>query len=145
VEGPILATGHNQCHHAVEIIEDVSRCNPQGCEACFGQLTVASKVALRRAPHRVGLTIHFDRDPAREAGEVCHVAAAWKLSTKPQAVRLLTQLLPQNDLRQGHTAAKLTCTADGNVRRADCAVPDAPPFDPSTMLRMVPLPVPGRI
>ena len=88
--------------------------------------------------------IDLDRDAALETGEVDYISAEWKLPPKAQAVRALTQLLPKHDFGQRESAAKPACAADVRVRSADRAVADTP-LGASTMLRMVPLPVPGRI
>jgi len=132
-------------HHTVQIAENITGRNPQSLESGITQPAIANIVPFRIAPHRMRLAVNFNRESALEAGKVDHVTATWKLAAKSQAVRALTQLLPQGNFRQGQLAAKLARGADVRVRRANCAVADAPRLGPSTMLRMVPLPVPGRI
>ena len=145
VEGPISARRENMSHHTVEIAENITDRNPQSLESGITQPAIANIVPFGIAPHRMRLAVNLDRESALEAGKVDHVTATWKLSAKPQAVRTLAQLLPQGDLGQGQLAAKLSRKTNVGVRSADGAVADAPRPGPSTMLRMVPLPVPGRI
>jgi hypothetical protein len=67
------------------------------------------------------------------------------LTTESKAVRPLAQLLPEHDLRKGQFAAEITGAANVRIRSADRTVPHSRDLDPSPMLRMVLLPVPGRI
>ena len=54
-------------------------------------------------------------------------------------------MLPQDDFRECHLPAKLTRESHARIKSSYGTMSDAPCFGPSTMLRMVPLPVPGRI
>jgi hypothetical protein len=90
------------------------------------------------------LAINLDREATLQAGEVNYVAAARKLPSKPRAPWTLPQLLPKEHLRQCKLPPKPPRETYILVRRADGAMLHAL-SDPSTMLRMVPLPVPGRI
>jgi hypothetical protein len=143
--GPTPAGRENVAHHTFEIIEDVASSNPQSVKASFNKLAVADDISLGPVAHRMGFTIDLDRQPTLKAHKVSHIAVARELSTKAQTVLSLPQLLPKHDFRKRQLSAKLASEANIRVRRADRAVTDTPPFGPSTMLRMVPLPVPGRI
>jgi hypothetical protein len=90
------------------------------------------------------LAIKLDREATLQAGEVNYVAAARKLPSKPRAARTLPQLLPKEHLRQCKLPPKPPRETYILIRCANGAVSNAL-LDPSTMLRMVPLPVPGRI
>jgi hypothetical protein len=89
-------------------------------------------------------TVNLNRNPPLEAGEVDHIAGERKLSTKSQSARALPELLPQRHF--GKTQLTPESTSRANILGRSTHSPVAgPSFDPSTMLRMVPLPVPGRI
>ena len=132
-------------HHALEIIEHVAGGNPKRLKPGIGELIVAHGVLLWAITHRMHFSVNFDCEPTLQTGEIDHIPIARELSAKPQAIRARTQLLPENDFRQRQFSAELAREADVRVRRADGPMPNPRGFGPSTMLRMVPLPVPGRI
>jgi hypothetical protein len=91
------------------------------------------------------LAVDLYRKPPLQTGEVHDVTTEWELPAKAQTVGTLAELLPEYDFWPRQFAAQPAGDADVSIRRADGAMADAPGFGPSTMLRMVPLPVPGRI
>jgi len=91
------------------------------------------------------LAVDLYRKPPLQTGEVHDVTAGWKLPAKAQTVGTLAELPPEYHFWQRQFAAEPAGDADVSIRRADGAVANARDFGPSTMLRMVPLPVPGRI
>jgi hypothetical protein len=144
VEGPIPAGRQDVNHHAVEIIEHIARCNPQRLKPRVGKHAIAFDIPLRVVAHRVGLAIHLDRQSTLKAREVNDISVQGELTAEAQAIRPLAQLLPENDFGEGQLTSKLAGEADVCIGRANGTMPDASAFGPSTMLRMVPLPVPGR-
>jgi hypothetical protein len=145
VEGPTRAGGGDKEQHAFEIIEHIARRNAQRVEADTMQDAIASEITMRVVAHRVRHAIHFDQEAALKAGEIGNVAAARELAAKSKPVGALSELLPEDNLGQRHPAAEPACATDVRVGRANRAMPNARCIGPSTMLRMVPLPVPGRI
>jgi hypothetical protein len=131
-------------HHTVQISEHIARSNPQRRKSDSTQSAIADVVQFRIVPHRVRFAIDLDCESAFKTNEVDDISGAGELSAKPKSVRSLPQLLPQRNFRQSQRAAKFARKPYVCIRRANCAVVDTP-LDPSTMLRMVPLPVPGRI
>ena len=74
-----------------------------------------------------------------KAGEIRGDPVCWKLTPELQACGSLSKNLPQQHFRQAHLSPQLTCA----LYLFDRCLEDA--WAPSTMLRMVPLPVSGRI
>jgi len=95
--------------------------------------------------HRVRLSIDLNRQPTLEAGKIDYVAVDGELSAKAESVWPFAELLPEDHFRQRQLATQLTSKANVGVGRTDRTMPNANAFGPSTMLCMVPLPVPGRI
>jgi hypothetical protein len=89
--------------------------------------------------------IHLDRNSTIKAREIKDKAFEWKLSPETKSVSSAPKLLPQQHFGKRHAATQLPSERDVTTRRTDRRVPDAPAVVPSTMLRMVPLPVPERI
>ena len=145
VEGPIRTSGQNVTEHALEVVEHIARRNPNGLEPDMGKHGVTRCIAAWVRAHPVRLSVNLDYEPPVEAGEIGHTAVARKLTTEAMTVRALSKLLPEDDFWQRHLVTELACTSDVRVRRTDRSMSHPPRFGPSTMLRMVPLPVPGRI
>ena len=145
VEGPIHAGCRDHREHALEITQDVAGWNPESVKASFPKGSITLEVALRVVAHRMCFPVHLDRQPAFETGEVRNITAARELPPKAKSARALAEMMPQYDFREGHLAAKVPRAANVGVGRTDHTMPNANAFGPSTMLRMVPLPVPGRI
>ena len=145
VEGPIHAGCRDHREHAFEITQDVAGWNPESVKASFPKDRITLEVALRVVAHRMCFPVHLDRQPAFETGEVGNIATARELPPKAKSARALAEMMPQYDFREGQLATQLTSKANVGVGRTDHTMPNANAFGPSTMLRMVPLPVPGRI
>jgi hypothetical protein len=83
----------------------------------------------------MGLTVNFDRHAPFEAGEIEHDLTQWMLAAKLVAARPLAQFAPDQDFRQIAGAALAFCYLESVGAGGE---------HPSTTLRAVPLPVPGR-
>jgi hypothetical protein len=144
VEGPSRASHGDKPQHTFQIIKHIARSNAECLEPGLCESRIAAEVTRRTIPHRMRLSIDLDHQPPPKTGEVGYIASARKLTSEAQALGSFSQMLPQYEFWQRQPAAELARAIDAFVRCADGPVPDTPP-GPSTMLRMVPLPVPGRI
>jgi hypothetical protein len=93
----------------------------------------------------MGLPIDLDQQSALETSKVRDITCKGELSAKSKALWAFAKLVPKHDLGQADLPTKLASEPDVLLRGTDSAMPDAPKVGPSTMLGMVPLPVPGRI
>jgi hypothetical protein len=85
----------------------------------------------------VYLPIDLDAEPRRGGVEVDHISTNRMLAAKSQSRSVASKHLPEQHLGIAHVLAQLP-------RRRDLG-PQQPWHAPSTALRAVPLPVPGRI
>ena len=145
VEGSTRAGRKDERDHTIEIIEYVASGNPKRFEANPGKHSVASCIALGVVAHLMSFPVDLNRETPFETSKVSNITAAGELTPETQTIGTSAQLLPKNDFRQRHRSAQLPCAANVDVRCTNGAMLRPPRFDPSTMLRMVPLPVPGRI
>jgi hypothetical protein len=123
----------------VDILEDLPRGYPEGVDFSSGKPGVARCIPPRPISKGVGFPIDFDREPGIAAEEVENIGPAWMLSAELHSLRLMSQALPKNHLRQGHRLPKDPCVLNAVGSRFGCNIFEHPE-GPSTMLRMVPLP-----
>ena len=98
-------------------------------------------VALRLIPACMRFSVNLDREPRLQAGEVEPIGRLRVLSAELEAAGTLAQGLPEQHLGQEHAApvdAGLFEVLDRGTEHLGQA------WAPSTSLRLVPLPVPGR-
>ena len=145
MEGPIRAGRYNEPKHALKIIENVARRNPHGLKSGRGKNGIAIGVAAGIVPHRMRFAVDLDREALFEAGKIHDEPAARILPPEAEPAGPLTQLLPKQDFGQGEVTAESAGGANVPIGRANGAMFRAPCVGPSTILWMVPLPVPGRI
>jgi len=139
VEGSPFATSRNDSIQAhLQILQHVSRRNSEHGKSLPVQRRVPRAIAFRPVVAIVRFAIDLDPQSNFEAGEVDYVRSYRKLASEAKTVGPFAQLLPQQDFGQAHVLAQAASCPD----RLDWA--DGDKGDPSTMLRMVPLPVPGR-
>jgi hypothetical protein len=119
VEGPTLATIHDEPQSRVQVLQDVARSQSQRLETKLGKRGIPSFIALRPVAHIMRFTVNFDGQAAVKAGKVEHVSADRELPSKPQATRPRSKLLPQEHFWQGHLAAELASKANIVRRSAD--------------------------
>ena len=100
--------------HALKIIENVARSNPERIEAHIPQKRIAPQITLRISAHRMRLAINLDRQPAFETRKINDVAMARKLTAEAQSLGSLTKVVPQHHLWESELAAKLA--RETNVR-----------------------------
>jgi hypothetical protein len=88
-------------------------------------------------------TVHFD-GKSRGAVEVEDVAADRVLAPETQSIQPISaQAIPQDYLRQAHVAPEVSCSPESRLEGAHFPSICREQAAPSTMLRMVPLPVNG--
>jgi len=139
VEGSSLTTSRNDSIHThLQILQNVPSPNPEHRKSLSFQRRDPRAIAFRPVATIVRLAIDLDPQSDFEAGEVDYVRSNRKLAAEAKTAGPFAQLLPQQDFGQAHVLAQAASCPD----RLDRA--DEDKGDPSTMLRMVPLPVPGR-
>jgi hypothetical protein len=167
VEGPRFVTGQDdETKHRIQILQDVAGSDPKDAESGGLQQLVSLQVAFWVASHQVGFAVDFNRHSLLQTGEIQNKAHVRELTSEAIAAGPSSQLLPKQNFRKCHLATKLAGETHVFVRSANRSMLHTPPIlpgtgrwqpvradggvgfgavDPSTMLRMVPLPVPGRI
>jgi hypothetical protein len=106
---------------------------------------IPPNVSMGIVAHRMGFAVNLDGEPPLQAGEIQYEAQMRKLPPEAKSARPATQLLPEEHFGQCHFATKVACKFYVASSGADCSMTNSRGIGPSTMLRMVPLPVPGRI
>src|SRR6185503_8513753 len=166
VEGPICTIMENVRDYSVHVLQHFNGWNSQSLISCSGQSSIAHVVPPRSITIAVIIAVNLDQQPSRDASEIRHIAADGILLSELQSARPFAQDTPQQHFMQTHLAPERARKADVLIGRADSAVLHASPIlpgtgrwqrvsadggvnvaavGPTTMLRMVPLPVPGRI
>jgi|GEM_PF-460870 len=123
----------------LHVVQDVARGEAERSVALGHQPFVPSLIASRNAAPVMRLSVDFNRKPGRNAYEVEHERSGRMLPPPLQAAGSFAQFPPEQDFRQAHLSSK---SARGSDRRSRTRQHRA---SPSTLLRTVPLPVPGRI
>jgi hypothetical protein len=140
VEGAHLCASRNDARYdPVQIVENISRGDAHDGESLSIHNCVAGAVTLGLITVAVPFAVHFDDQPVAEASKICGHLLDGKLPAKLQAIRPRSQRLPQDNFRETHISPQLAGALDLLDRRLEDA------WAPSTALRAVPLPVPGRI
>jgi hypothetical protein len=101
------------------------------------QKSVAQLIALRPITPRMRLAIDLNNQRSFAAVEIDNVRTNRVLAAKLQPRLSAAKLLPQHHFWEAHILAELACDIDFGPKHV--------PHSPSTTLRVVPLPVPGRI
>ncbi len=139
VEGAArLADTDDLFDRRANVPKHVSRRNPQRQNAFVCKPRISNSIPLRPVTHVVGDAVDFDRQPRTGTVEIEHIGTGRMLSPKLPAAGTITQRSPQQDLGKAERPAQLASAFDRAFR-----APQHRRF-PSTMLCMVPLPVPGR-
>ena len=134
VEGR-AARGDDVTHDGVAIDQDLTRRNAESAEATGGEVVVARGVASGTITARMRLSVDFDRETCRQAGEVQAIRPDRMLASELEAAGSGAERAPEDHLGHVAGAALLARPLDSGALRGE---------DPSTSLRPVPLPVPGR-
>jgi hypothetical protein len=120
--------------YGFQIRQHIGCWNAQHCHADFCQPGITNVVALRSIATIMGFAVYLDRQPGVAAKEIEDVGACGMLAAELDAGRALSQFAPEKALWQAHRLAQY-------ARALDCASrPTQHHRNPSTMLRMVPLP-----
>ena len=128
----------NVLHYRRHIVEHRSSRDPKNAQSLTSKPSIASEIPLRSFAAPMHFAINFDNEPMIGAEEVEHIAPRRMLTTELQPAGPLAEFGPEDHLRQRQLAAQAACSADG------AAGPGQHFASPSTMLRMVPLPLRGR-
>ena len=142
VEGAHLRAGRDdEANHGVHVAKDVAGGNSYNTKTLPSEQRISSSIAPRLVAERVPLPIDFDDQAPLQAGEIDRHFANGELLPEFELTGSLTELLPQQHLRQAQLPAQLACA----LNLLDRCLKDA--WAPSTtrLRRAVPLPVPGRI
>ena len=144
VEGQVLTfmrCRNNMNDSAIQIGQNVARRDPQRRNAMVGKHSIAPHIKSRLVTTIMRLAINFNAQPPLRTIEIKHERSGGMLTAKAQAIWPFSQFLPQYDFWQAHVAAQCP-------RALDCFRWFFEHYlNPSTMLRMVPLPMAsmGRI
>jgi hypothetical protein len=137
VEG--LALRQNAGKRPLHIVQDVARGQTQRTIALRNQPFVPRLVAERDAAAVVRFSVDFNRKACGKADEVENERSGGMLATPFMPRRSRPELPPEQHFRQRHLPPQLARGADR------CTGTPKHRASPSTVLRTVPLPVPGRI
>jgi acyl phosphate:glycerol-3-phosphate acyltransferase len=119
-------------YDAIEIGSHILGSDTDGLDPLLCRPIISAGVAHRIVTKVVSNSIDLNGYASGLAKKVEHERSKGVLSPELQAVRLLPKRSPESDLRRAHAFAKLTCLVDSQCE------------NPSTMLRMVPLPAQSR-
>jgi len=139
VEGRPLPTGSNDpFDRATDVAENIARRNTQDSDGLARKPGVTRGIPLGSITHVVRHAIDLDHQSNLGAKEIEHIGTGRMLPSELEATGPRPQFAPQQALRQGQATTQPSCPFDRFPRARQHR------DFPSTMLRMVPLPVPGR-
>ncbi len=121
----------------IGITQDIGRGDADDGQTIGRHESIARGIVPRFVAHVVRDAIDLDDQPARATEEVDHIRADRMLPAELYACLSAPQAGPEQNLRQRHRAPQ-------SPRHRDFG-PTELPGTPSTSLRLVPLPVSGRI
>lgn len=111
--------------------------NADHSKSLLTKIPIPGCIALRAIPARMSLSVHFDNKPSFKAAKICLIWSNRVLTSKFHSQLLAAQLFPQQHFGQAHLPSQVPGSID--------LWPSQALRTPSTTLRAVPLPVPGRI
>ncbi len=133
------AARNDPSKHSIQIAEHVTRSDPQHFKTVPAKQRISRRVTSWLITPTMTLSIHFDDQAPLQTGEIDRNLRHRKLPTELQSTRTCAKHLPEQDFGQTHIPPQLASAS----HLLDRSLEDA--WDPSTALRAVPLPVPGRI
>ena len=136
--GPRAALLDDSRNDTFQIAEHLCGRNSHRREAVLRQIPVPPLIPLRPISAVVRLSVNLDCDACLKTGKIQGKRPLRALLSKLEPTRPILQRPPQQPFRGAHVLAKPTRA----FHRLDRRLEDT--RAPSTMLRMVPLPVPGR-
>jgi hypothetical protein len=119
---------HDPCDYPFQICSDFFSRNAKRFQALLTKPMVAPFVTSRPVSKIVCKSVDLDDDTGSFAEKIEHDWAKRMLSAELQAVRAHSKYSPEPDLCRTHAFAELASLVNGQMK------------NPSTMLRMVPLP-----
>jgi len=139
VEGFACARDYNNVvDHCSNVIKNVFSSIAQYGDILIRKPSVADRVPRWPMPKIMASAINLDRKPCLSAEKVETIRAGRMLAPEFQACRAIAEFSPQEALWQAQPASQLSGVHDRGLwtcQHRRC---------PSTILWMVPLPVPGR-
>jgi hypothetical protein len=134
-----LALSQNKGHDPSHILQNFVGSYPQGSVIMRHKPFVPRLVVRRAASPLMRFPIYLNGQSGGQTNEVEDESAGGVLTSEFETARALPKFAPEQDFGQRHITAEAACPADSRARSPQHSA------SPSTMLRMVPLPVPGRI
>ncbi len=125
-------------NRSLEVVEHLFRRNAQGLETEILKMTIPTSISRGPLAPAMSFPIDLDRQPGRQAREVERVGTLRTLPSEPEAAWPRLQRPPEQALWRAQQLPELACELHRLDRRLQHA------RGPSTGLRPVPLPVPGR-
>ena len=139
VEGNARRAGlHDVLDDGVHVGEYLPRRNTQRSDVAGRQPCIALDISRRSIADIVTLAINFDGQTTLGAEEIEHIGTGRMLPSKFEATGPRSQHPPQYSFGQAQRSPQPSRAFNRLPRTSEHAA------FPSTMLRMVPLPVPGR-
>ena len=140
VEGAHLGTGSQDVvEHPVQVLKHVTSGDSRHSKPLATEHRVTRDIAPRLIAEAMSFPVDFDNEASFETGEIDSHLTDRKLFPEFVTIRPFSQLLPQKNLGQAHVLPQRTRALNLLDRRVEDA------WAPSTALRAVPLPIPGRI
>ena len=140
MEGPQLTGLDDDAFDgAVEIREDVDRGDAENPKPGAPESNIFQGISLRLIAAIVHLTVDLDCQSRFEASEIGDISPHRVLPAEFPTTGAEAKRAPEQHFRKGHILPKRTGAFYGLDRRMEDR------RAPSTSLRLVPLPVPGRI
>jgi hypothetical protein len=118
--------------HGVHIATNLSGRNPLGRDALGKQKRFPAGVSRGVGAHSMGSAVNFDRERRGLAIEIQHVRAQGMLPAELKTLWPDSKQAPKGHFGRAHCTPQLPSLVDGHDE------------NPSTMLRMVPLPAQSR-
>jgi hypothetical protein len=139
VEGaPLLASVNNSKDYPFKVVENLCRRDAHSKETQFAKMSVPSRIARRAIAPVVRFAVDLYRQPRRQAGEVERKPSLRALLPETKAPRPLPQRPPEEPSGRAQLLPEPAC----ELYRLDRRLQNT--RAPSTSLRLVPLPGPGR-
>ena len=139
VEGaPRPTSFHDPENQALEVVEHLLRWDPQSKETQILKISVPGRIPRRTIASAMRFAIDLDRQACGQAGKVEHERPLRALLPELESVGALLQRPPEQAFGRAQVLPKFAC----ELYRLDWSLQQT--RAPSTSLRLVALPVPGR-
>ena len=139
VEGNARRRGLNDMlDNGVLVLKHLSGGNAQHHDLVASQPLIALGIPLRTITEAMTFAVHLDRQPYLGTEKIEHIRTSRMLPPELETSGPSTQRTPQQSFGQTQRLSQSPCPFDGVPRSGEHSA------FPSTALRAVPLPVPGR-